>query len=123
MLNWNWNEKVGEATFCFKDRDGNVKDYSVNLYQGNAFLIMINEYEEDGNEKYEMVGFFLDKFHMKNCLGLNKKGGYTDNIYKTNWKWISKVRINTKKYKHTKDLVTALAEAFDTLEIELYSED
>lgn len=123
MLTWDWKEKIGTATLCHKDKDGSVNSTTLNLYQGNAYLIMIHEFvDNDGQEKYNMVGFFLDKYHMRNCLGLNKKEGYTDNIYQREFEWMSSITINKKKYRYTKDLVTALVESFDNLEIEIVSD-
>lgn len=123
-LNWNWNEKIGTATFIQKaGKDEAERKFDVSLYKGNAFLIMLYEYkEDDGTEKYQMFGFFLDKYHMKNCLGLNKKEGYTSNIYNDGFNKMIGIEINKQKYKYTKELVTALVEAFDELEIKVYSE-
>lgn len=116
MLCWSYKEPIGEATLVQGD-----KEFLLNLYQGNAFLIMLYEYEEDGKEKSEMIGFFLDEYHAKNCLGLNKKEGYTDNIY-NGWQRLSRVRINKKKYKYADKLLTLLVKAFDNITIEVYAE-
>lgn len=63
-------------------------------------------------------GFFNDAAHMKACFGLDKrKDGH--NIYAGEW---TKLRINKTKYSHTKELVTALAQAFDDITIEVFSE-
>lgn len=117
-LNWLWNEKCGEVTFC-----GDNREYTVNLYVGNAYLIFINEYTEDGVDKYSLSDFWLDKSHMKNCLGLNKKGGYTENILNKEYKKLIKIRLNKKKCKHFKDIITALIQAFDDITVEIYSEE
>lgn len=74
-LNWNWKEdKVGTWT----EKHGDMEN-TYNLYSGNALLIMIAEWNEDGIDKYQVASFFCDKDHMKNCLGLNKD--YKQNIY------------------------------------------
>ena len=115
-LNWNWDQKVGEAVI----RQGE-KEYTLNLYQGNAFLIFISEYQdENGSDVYSLYSFFADREHMKNCLGLNKKDGHSENIFGDALK---KVRINKSRYSYTKELVQALAQAFDEISIELYTED
>ena len=76
-LNWNWSEKCGEAVFEQRD-----KEFTVNLYQGNAYLIFIYEYEEDGNNMYNLFTFWADKGHAKRCLGLEKDyQGVKYNIY------------------------------------------
>lgn len=74
-LNWKWSEKAGEM--IFREADG--EELKISLYQGNALLIMLYEYEDEtGNEMYNMWSFWADEQHAKNCLGLSKG---TDNIY------------------------------------------
>ena len=121
-LNWLWNEKCGEATFS-DTYNGDNREYTVNLYIGNAYLIFINEYTEDGVDKYSLSDFWLDKSHMKNCLGLNKKEGYTENILNKEYRKLVKIRLNKKKCKHFKDIITALVQAFDDITVEIYSEE
>lgn len=116
-LNWNWNEKCGEAVI-----QQGEKEFTVNLYNGNAFLIFIYQYEEDGQDMYQLYTFWADKQHMKNCLGLNKKEGYGGNMFDEGCDRLRKIRINKSKFPYTKDLMQALAQAFDDLTIELYSE-
>lgn len=121
-LHWEWSNKCGEITLE-QNFDGEWKKFPITLYTGNAFLIMLHEFEENGKDMYELYGFFADKAHAKNCLGLNKKDGYTDNIYKRDWQKWSKVRINKAKYDKYKDLVQMLAQAFDDITIEIYTEE
>lgn len=83
-LNWNWNEKVGEATLVQKQKGGDGKRFTIDLYQGNAFLIAIYRFKTEEDEKedtfhYTLHGFFCDKEHAKRCLGLAK--GYTVNSW------------------------------------------
>ena len=74
-LNWQWSEKCGEM--LFRGEEGN--EYTLSLYEGNAFLIMLYEYKDEiGEDYYDMWSFWVDEAHAKNCLGLSK--GY-DNIY------------------------------------------
>lgn len=120
-LHWEWSNKCGEITLE-QNFDGEWKTFPISLYRGNAFLIMISEFEENGVEKYDLYGFFADKDHAKNCLGLNKKDGFTDNIYIKPYERWTKVRLNKAKYAHTKELVQMLAEAFDEITIEIYNE-
>lgn len=113
-LNWNWNEKCGEITIV----NGTGREFTINLYQGNAYLIMINEFKnEDGEDCYDLYSFFSDKEHMRRCFGLDKKSG-SYNIY-DDWK---RIRLNKAKFRHTKEFVAAMSEAFDNISIELYSE-
>lgn len=114
-LHWDWNDKVGTVTVFNYD-----KEVEYNLYQGNAFLIMLYEYEVDGKEMWQMGSFFADETHAKNCLGLTK--GY-DNIFDTEYSKMLKIRINKGKYSYTKKLVDMLIKAFDNIIIELYTEE
>lgn len=62
-LNWNWDNKIGELLI----RQGE-KEFTINIYQGNALAIFIHEYtNEGGQEVYSMYNFFYDKEHFKNC--------------------------------------------------------
>ena len=118
-LNWKWDEKCGEAVI-----QQGEKEFTVNLYQGNAFLIFIHQYTDDeGQEMYNLYTFFLDKEHMKNCLGLNRKEGYGGNMFDEGGCKLKKIRINKAKYPYTKDLVQTLVQAFDDLTIEIFKEE
>ena len=112
-LNWSWKEKVGTIT-CVNHKG---EEYEVSLYDGNAYLIEIYEFIEDGKELYTMHGFFLDKTHAKRCLGLTKD--CTENLYKDLWK---KVRLN-KNYPHLKEFTRMLVQAFNNITIEVYNEE
>ena len=120
-IRWQWNEKCGEATFKRETENGWIEQ-TVNLYVGNAYLIMIYEWEENGEGLYQMFSFWSDKQHMQNCLGLNKKDGYTENIHDTFRDRLCKIRLNKKLCKHAKDIAQALVQAFDEITIEIYSE-
>ena len=113
-LVWDWNKKIGEAEIARGE-----ERFTVNLYQGNAFLIMLYEYtDNDGKEKYSMYSFFADEYHAKNCFGLSKG---SSNIFHAGER-IAKVRLNKKKYRYTKELVGMLVRAFDEIQIEIFSE-
>lgn len=119
-LTWQWNEKCGEAIFKQELEGDEGRTYSVNLYTGNAYLIFLYEWNEDGVDKYNMHSFWVDKEHMKNCLGLNK--GY-ENTYDTPFSRLVKIKLEKKKCRYLKDIVTHLIKAFDNLEIEIYTEE
>lgn len=127
-LNWDFNKKVGEITFL-QDINGDKKEYTANLYNGNACLIMVCEFTdpEDGIDKYTLKGFFADKVHMKRCLGIDKKYKETfgKNMYgdKESWEYVKKIRLNKAKCRDVKDIVMAFYEAFDDIVIELYTEE
>lgn len=115
MLNWDWNKKIGTIDIFNYDE---VRTYQ--LYQGNAFLIMLWEYEEDGKDMWQMHNFFVDKEHAKNCLGLTK--GF-DNMFNTERYKIKGIRLNKGKYRYTKDLVDMLIKAFDEISIDIVNEN
>lgn len=121
-IQWQWKEKVGTAEIFNRD-----KVYTYQLYRGNAFLIFLYEYEEDGKEMYNMHSFFVDERHAKRMLGIDKqdKATYGDNCFATTNYRLEKIRINKKIYgeSYTKKLVDMLIKAFDKIEIEIYSED
>ena len=112
-LIWDWNEPVGLAKFKIKTEEGEGEKI-VRLYQGNAYLIMIEEYEENGKDLYTLAGFFADKEHAKNCLGLAK--GYKKNIYNNQNNKLISICFN-KRYTHTAELGAMLLKAFDEIDI------
>jgi len=121
-IQWQWKEKVGTAEIFNYD-----KVYTYQLYRGNAFLIFLYEYEEDGKEMYNMHSFFADETHAKRMLGIDKnyKETYGNNSYDYDKHRLQKIRINKTIYgeSYTKKLVDMLIKAFDKIEIEIYSED
>lgn len=118
-LNWRWNEKCGEAII---EDIMQKKEFTKSLYEGNAFLIFISEWEEDGQNMYSLYTFFADETHAKTCLGLNKKSDMT-NIFLEGPNRLKKIRINKKKSRNWKKIVTLFAQAFDNIDIEIFSEE
>lgn len=121
-IQWTWDNKVGEAIFE-QTFDGNTKQFTNTLYNGNAYLIFLNEWTEDGVEKYSLHSFFADRKHMKIMLGLEKgSDGTKVNYFNTNYSKLVKIRLN-KKCRYLSEIIGALVRAFDNLEIEIYSEE
>lgn len=102
-LNWDWNDKMGICTY--------ENGHTSQLYRGNAFIIAINEYED---EAYTLAWFASDANHMKNMLGLTKE---YDNIF-TDYGIVS-FSLDTR-YKETAQLIQMLAKARMKISIELY---
>ena len=123
-LNWNWKDKCGEATFFENYPDSEPRTYTVNLYEGNAYLIFIYEYEENGEGMYTLNSFWCDKTHMNRCLGIDKKykATYGENMYEKPYSRLTKIRLNKAKCRNIKEIIKAMVEAFDNLEIEIYNE-
>lgn len=107
-LNWQWSEKMGKAILS------NGKE--VNLYRGNAFIIAINEWKQNGEELYSLAWFAVDKQHMKNMLGLTKE--FKNNCFKD---FNIKEIILDTKYKETAEFVKLLAQAKSEVTIRLYN--
>lgn len=108
-VEWKWNEKCGTATF--RREDGYT--YDTNLYIGNCFLIMINEWKEDGKDKYALSSFFVDADHMERCLKNDIFSGYDK---------LTAITINKAKCRNYKKIVALLAEYMDDIDISIYKD-
>ena len=127
MLTWDWNKRIGTLTCYGRFRDEETDEIvsrpmNVALYEGNAYLIGLQEYtdEKTGEDMYTMYTFFTDRIHAKRCFGIDKKDkfSYGNNLYKDEWLKISL----SKKYRYLKEFTGYLVEAFDNLEIEIYTD-
>lgn len=95
-LTWEWSKPCGYAYVDLSEGNGET----LTLYQGNALLIFMAECADE----YQLVGFFANKDHAKNCLGLSK--GYTRwslkirsvTLYPTECDWISIAKLLIKAY-------------------------
>lgn len=105
-LNWKWNNKVGEMNII----DFTGEKRAVSLYEGNTYIIMLNQWKENDEEYWSMYGFWNDEKDMKACL--EQKG--TDTIIGFNF--------DKKKLKKTKlrKIVSAIMDAFDEVTIKIY---
>ena len=122
-VQFNYNNKCGEITLVQMHPGEEDRVFTLDLYQGNCFLIMIHEYkDEKGRDVEELFSFFTDKQHMLNCLGLDKKDKDSYNLYETPYQRFTKLRLNKAKYSRTKELVAAFAEAFSEITIEVYED-
>lgn len=88
-LNWLWENKCGtlvEAGRRWNEETQKTEDaeYSYTLYDGNALMIALAEWEEDGETYWQMGDFWVDEKHMENCM--------EDNASR-----FIKIRLNTKK--------------------------
>ena len=118
-LEWNFNEKIGEIELWQND-----KMFTINLYQGNAFLIMLHEYKSGDVEKWEMWDFFANELHAKRMLGIDKRyrDTYGKNPYELPYQQIRKIRLSNK-YQYRQKLIDMLLKAFKQLTIEIYTEE
>ena len=121
-IQWHWNEKIGEAVIRQTIGD-ETKEFTKTIYEGNAFMIFLNEWNEDGVDKYSLYAFFADEKHAKICLGLDKRKEYSGNMFDDGVTKLIKLRINKKKSRYYKKIVSLFAQAFDNIEIEIYTEE
>ena len=54
-LQWDWKEKIGEATLVQMHPDEPDREFTLDLYQGNAYLIMIHEFKDDKGDRKSVV--------------------------------------------------------------------
>ena len=106
-LVWDFNYKCGTITFL---NGRTAKEETYNIYQGNAFLIVLDEDEKT----YNLITFFADSKHCRNCLGLSK--GFS-NIFETNP--VTKITIYHDIYGYSSQLVKHLIDAFPNIKITL----
>lgn len=108
-LNWKWENKIGEVTM-----KGSHGEYTLTLYTGNADIIWLYEYEEDGKNMYSLFSFWDDETHAKKCLGLTK--GFDNNT-----SGMIKFRIN-KAFPKALKYIELVAKAFNDITIEIYTD-
>lgn len=122
-ITWQWKNKCGEAIIK-QTINGETKEFTKTLYEGNAFLIFLNEWTENGSNMYSLYTFFADEIHAKRCLGITKNAdNIYSNIFEEGFDKLVKIRINKKKSRNWKKIVTLFAQAFDNIDIEIYSEE
>lgn len=108
-LRWDFKEKSGTVT---EMRDEH--EVTFNFYEGNALMIVTHEYENDGEQYYDMQWFFIGEDHAKNCLGLSK--GH-DNMFGKNG--ITRMTIYRSHCRQWKKIVDLFSKAFPQIVIEL----
>lgn len=115
-LHWDWKEKCGEMIINRTHENGTHEEITISLYEGNAFLIMLEEREKT----WQMWSFWADETHAKNCLGLTRG---TDNMYLNEYTdRITEVIFWSKKSHYYKKIVSLLVRAFDDITITIRSE-
>ncbi len=92
-LRWQWNECIGELEI------ENQSKARIRVYQGNALLIFLNEWEnKDGQNVWSMYNFFTDKGHFDNC----RKNNTWD--YSEGWKKLTLWKVPSDVWHVLKDL-------------------
>ena len=108
-LQWSFTEKSGTVT---EVRGG--REITFNFYEGNAFMIVPHEYEQDGEQYWDMQWFFIGEDHAKNCLGLSK--GH-DNMFGENG--ITRMTIYRAHCRQWKKIIDLFTRAFPNIVIEV----
>ena len=110
-LRWDFREKSGTVTM-----KNYGKPVTLNWYEGNAMMIVLNEWkEEDGEERYSLSWFFCDEAHAKNCLGMSK--GHENMFDESNT--ITKLTVYREHCRGWDKVVKLFAKAFPNIEIEI----
>lgn len=106
---WDWKRKSGELYF---------NNYKYTFYEGNGFMIVLDEYKEkqdngDLIDKYRVAWFFVDKPHAKRSLGL-VKGSY--DMFEGN---VEKLVIFKDNCSYWKDIVDLFTKSQPNIVIEI----
>lgn len=110
-LQWNFNRRCGTIT----EKSGD-NSRTFNWYEGNAFMIMLDEDEKE----YNLHNFFSDETHAKKMLGLVK--GYS-NVYTDYGETVTEITINKKMCRQWQKVMTLFAKAFPEITIKVYEEE
>lgn len=86
-INWNWKDKIGVLRVR-REFDDEVQRFDVAIYEGNADLIFIYEFNDGGVDKYSLYNFYCDLDHFKRCM--------TDTSSFDEWQEITFYKYNTK---------------------------
>lgn len=113
-LQWDWNKKSGTVTQVYGG-----EEYTSNFYEGNALMIVTNEFEEDGVERYNVIWFFTGKDHAERCLGLQEcDDGTKTNIFERDG-MVTRLVIYKEHCRHWQTLIDLFTKAIPEIVIEL----
>ena len=120
-----WDAKCGEAVVertVWNPLEGKDETelVTLDLYQGNAYLVFIAKWKDGEKDMRSLWLFFNDREHMKNCLGLTKQNA-GDNILNTPECRLVSISLDKNRNAYVKQITAALIQAFDNLEIKIYS--
>lgn len=117
-LRWDFKEKAGTVTEIQLG-----KEFTHNFYEGNALMIALYEYtEDDGTKMYDLMWFFCDEAHAKNCLGLKKNAqGEQSNMFGEDG--ITHLTIYREHCRQWQTIVNLFTKAFPHITIELLEKE
>lgn len=110
-LRWDFNQVSGTITYGGK---------TFRWFEGNARMIILNEFQENGKEMYNLEGFSFDDDHLKNILGITK--GHT-NVYVDFGTPVTQLTVYRKYTTNWDKLIKIFVKAFPEIEITLKDEE
>ena len=130
-VNWSWKIHLGYYVQV-QEHNGKIQKWHINLYGANCLCAHIWDFKGPSDDptkidpktgerqivdKYQFCGWWNDREHLENCLGLHANKGYSDtNIYAKDNKpfaYIEKLCLNTYYLDHIKDIIKPkILEAF-----------
>ena len=113
-LQWDWNKKSGTVTQVYGG-----EEYTSNFYEGNALMIVTNEFEEDGVERYNVIWFFTGKDHAERCLGLQERDDGTKSNMIERDGMVTRLVIYKEHCRHWQTLIDLFTKAIPEIVIEL----
>lgn len=122
-LTWEWNNSCGTAVIEQRIHD-ETREYNMTLYEGNAYLIMLHEYTENDKDMYELFSFWLDKAHMERMLGISNRGKRVNtNTLDQPYNRLKSIRLDKSRCRNVTEIAKAIIQAFDNIEIEIYTSE
>lgn len=116
-LHWSFKERAGLVTEV-----QNGHEFTLPFYVGNALMITLYEYTDDGKDMYDLMWFFTGIEHAKNCLGLQKNThGEKENMFGENG--VTKLVIYREWCRDWQKIVDLFVKAFPHIVIEIYEHE
>ena len=114
MITWSFDASDIIGTAVLVQRiDGVTRKFDLDIRKGNAYAVFTRK-----DNPGQLIKFWLDKQHMLNDLGLNKKGGYTENRLDNGYQTIEKITLTAQgRCIYVHDIAAAFARAFDNITI------
>lgn len=109
-LEWSFDRKAGEITYL---DNFSGREYIHSLYQGNAYLIEVKEWSEDGKGFYDVRSFAFDKNHLSALLGLAGGKGNGENIFTSTYYKLTKLVLYRDNCRNTREIERLFRRAFD----------
>jgi len=104
-VNWLWKNELGYMKYKVTDTKNNKKaTVKVDMYAANCLGCYIQNHKKEGT--YTFLGFWNDKQHLRNCLGLS--GQYKDDMYSKEHnpdQYLVEIGLNTYFHKEAMEIM------------------